>query len=192
MYHIYHTPAIVLGSLPRSEADRVVFLFTRELGLIAASARSLRREPSKLRYILQTSSAIEADLVRGKGGWRLTSARGRGVLMNDAARRTIFFSFSRLLVRLCADEEGNTALFDDVHNGLVFMARLAPKRGALRDAEMLLVLRTLDALGYWGDRALDEEFLFPLPWTEKLLESISSARSRLLPRINSALKETQL
>ena len=74
MYHIHHTEGIILGSKNFGEAGRYYFIFTRDLGMIYASAQGVRKMSSKLRYILQDFSYIKIDLVKGKDFWRVASA----------------------------------------------------------------------------------------------------------------------
>lgn len=124
MYHLYHTPALVLASAPQGEGSKTFTLFTRELGLIHATATSVREERSKLRYGLQDFSYSEVTLVRGKEFWRVTSA----VLIENvytAFRATpeaalMFARAFRLLRRLVAGEEKNKRLFDAVREAFLF------------------------------------------------------------------------
>lgn len=192
MYHIYHTEAIVCGSRPRGEADRIVLLFSRDAGLVAAHARSLRREDSRLRYILQSGSRIDVDLVRGKGGWRLTSARPKEPLFLDAIRRPVFFAVTSLLVRLLAHDDSDPKLYDDLSAG--FNVAFSPETDAtqMRDVELLLVLRLLFSLGYWGDKDIWTQLLPPYPVTGDNIAYVRRERKALLPLVNMAMRETGL
>ena len=74
MHNIYHTEGIILESKNFGEAGRYYSIFTRELGMVYASAQGVRKMSSKLRFILQDLSYINIDLVQGKDFWRITSA----------------------------------------------------------------------------------------------------------------------
>jgi len=74
MHHIYHTEGIILGNKNYGEAGKYYSVFTRDLGMIYASAQGVRKMSSKLRFILQDFSCIKMDFVRGKDFWRITSA----------------------------------------------------------------------------------------------------------------------
>src|ERR1035437_5747826 len=103
MHHIYHTEGIILGSRNFSEAGRYYSIFTRDLGMISASAQGVRKMSSKLRYVLQDYSYVKVDLVRGKDFWRLTSASKTNKLELLSKRPetfAIFGNISRLLRRL--------------------------------------------------------------------------------------------
>src|SRR3989344_4801484 len=73
-HHIYTTEGLVLGSMPLGEANKYISIFTRDLGLIRASAQGVRSVSSKLRYGLQDFSQSTISLVRGKNVWRVTNA----------------------------------------------------------------------------------------------------------------------
>ena len=125
MYHLYHTPAFVLGSEPFGEGSKRFTLFTRELGLISGNATSVREERSKLRYALQDFSYSDITLVRGKDSWRLTSAvlieNIYNVFRNTPEVAALFGRVFRLLQRLLAGEEKNEKLFDAVMEGFNFL-----------------------------------------------------------------------
>lgn len=72
-YVTYTTDAIVCGTYDRNTADRSYRLFTRELGMLYADARSVRLEKSKQRQALQDFSLIKVSLVKGKAGWKIGS-----------------------------------------------------------------------------------------------------------------------
>ncbi len=72
-YATYTTEALVCGSKDNNTSDRAYLLFTQELGMIWAAARSVREERSKQRYALQDFSLVRASLVKGKSGWRIGS-----------------------------------------------------------------------------------------------------------------------
>ncbi|MCE9517782.1 recombination protein O N-terminal domain-containing protein, partial [Candidatus Nomurabacteria bacterium] len=73
MHHIYHTKSFVIGSYNRGEANKILVLYTREMGLVRAVAQGIRLNKSKLRFGLQDFSYASVDLVRGRDIWRVTS-----------------------------------------------------------------------------------------------------------------------
>ncbi len=90
MHHIYHTEGIILGSKAYGEAGKCYYIFTKDLGMIFASAQGVRKISSKLRYVLQDFSYIKLDLVRGKDFWRLTSASKTNALESIAKNPETF------------------------------------------------------------------------------------------------------
>lgn len=193
-YHIYHTEALILSGRAVGEGDRSLFCYTRELGLVMAHAKSLRESRSRLRYALQTFSHAEIDLIRGKHGWRLISARpthSHGELWRHTSKRRILAHHAGLLERLIQGEERHTVLFDDIISGLQFLERLTDE-AHLRAAELLLVIRLLAHLGYWEEREVYAHLLQGAAWTPETLEYVAKERPALLTGVNNALQASQL
>lgn len=193
MHHIYHTEGIILGSRNYGETGKCYYIFTRDLGLIFASAQGVRKLSSKLRYVLQDFSYIKVDFVKGKEFWRITSASKTNSLENltkDSGKFEVLFNVSNLLKRLLAGEDANKALFLDVLDGLVILEN-SKDVGELANIEVVLVLRILDNLGYiGGNKSL--EYLVKSPFEKELVFEISKNRKNVLNEINRALRETQL
>lgn len=193
-YHIYHTEALILSARPLGEGDRLFHCYTRELGLVAARAKSVREARSRLRYALQTFAHAEIDLVEGKSGWRLISARpitSFRALWEDREKRRIAAELAALLKRLIQGEERHAELFEDILLGLSFLEGVE-ERHVLGDAELLLVVRLIAALGYW--RA-EERFapLLALPgYSRDALHAMPPLRSALLKEVNHALHSSHL
>jgi hypothetical protein len=123
MHAIYTTPGFIIGSRPSGEAGKLISIFTRDLGLVFASAQGIRFEKSKLRPFTQDYSFGEFSFVRGKEYWRLTSAqeerdsssgkpseRAKAIQQNRAwpnenephGQQTVTASFERAIpLRLC-------------------------------------------------------------------------------------------
>jgi len=193
-YHIYHTEALILGGRAIGEGDRSLFCYTRELGLVMAHAKSLRESRSKLRYALQTFAHAEIDLIRGKHGWRLISARpthSHSELWRHASKRRILAHHAGLLERLIQGEERHEALFDDIVSGLKFLGDISDEMH-LRAAELLLVVRLLAHLGYWEERETYAHLLADAAWTQDMLLSVDRDRPALLLGVNTALQASQL
>jgi recombinational DNA repair protein (RecF pathway) len=159
-----------------------------------AHAKSLREGRSRLRYALQTFAHAEIDLVRGKSGWRLISARpldSLGDLWRHPLKHRILAEHTQLLERLIQGEEQNGVLFDDLLRGLQFL-RDVDGAIALRSAELLLVIRLLAELGYWGDKSLHIPLFGEDALTMTTLEYTHACRPSLLLRVNEALRASQL
>jgi len=69
-----------LGSRNFGEAGRHYFIFTRDLGMVTASAEGVRKISSKLRYVLQDFAYLKIDLVSGRNIFRVTNASKSGAL----------------------------------------------------------------------------------------------------------------
>lgn len=115
MYPKYQTLSLILHSYNIKEADKAFVLFTKHFGIIHARAAGLRKETSKLRYVLSARPFCEIVVLRGKAGWRITEVK-------EFAQNTEFSydklskigKVFKLLVRIMPKEEANADLFDDV------------------------------------------------------------------------------
>ncbi len=193
MHHIYHTEGLILSSKNYGEAGKYYAIFTRDLGMIYASAQGVRKMSSKLRYILQDFSYIKIDLVKGKDFWRVTSASKTNNLeqiVKNSNTFEIFSNIARLLKRLLAGEDPNPLLFNDVVQGLLILENIKQEEDH-RNMEAILVLRILSNLGYIGDTKNLEDII-KSPFEHELVLNVSKNRKEILSHINKALKETHL
>ncbi len=170
-YHVYHTEAIILESRPFGEGDRLLFCYTHELGFVVAHAKSLRELRSRLRYALTTFAHAEIDLIRGKHGWKLISARPvnshRSLLLHEY-------------------------LFDDILSAIKFL-NTQVEIHEFRSAELVFIVRLLSQLGYWENTGEFSYLLDPDVWNKKQhIELVTQQRANILARVNTALKATQL
>lgn len=197
MHHIYHTEAIILGSNDFGETGKFYSIFTRELGMINATAQGIRKMSSKLRYVLQDFNYVKVDLVRGKDLWRITSASKTNELekisKTEIGLKTLA-NISKLLKRLLQGEEQNEDLFKDVLSGFYILENKLEKNDTkeeIQNTEMILVLRILFHLGYLGDDGKMSDFVSS-PFAEELLPYVATNRLAILSEINKALHETQM
>ena len=193
MHHIYHTEGIILGSKNFGEAGKYYSIFTRDLGMVSASAQGVRKMSSKLRFILQDFAYVKIDLVQGKDFWRVTSASKTNALeqlSKNSETFEIFSNIANLLKRLLAGIERNDALFIDLINGLSILEKSETKED-LRNIEAIIVLRILNNLGYIGGNEMLQN-LVKSPFEENLIFEVSKSRSKVLYQINKAIKETHL
>lgn len=195
MYHLYHTPAFIIGSSPRGEGNKTFTLLTRDLGLISATAQSVREERSKLRYGLETLSLSDVTLVRGKDSWRLTNASLQEYFYNTfrTSPETVllFGRIFRLLRRLVTGEEKNEQIFRTISEAVLFL-KTNPTL-SVSEVEIVLVLRILHLLGYLAPRGEFGSILSDVSnWSESLLVEAKSWKTLALADINNSLRESQL
>ena len=192
MHHIYHTEGIILGSRNFGETGRYYSIFTRDLGMISASAQGIRKMSSKLRFVLQDFAYLKIDLVKGKDFWRITNVSKTNKLENLSKPEIleVFVNISRLLKRLLAGEDPNKDLFIDLLNGLSILEKSETK-DELLNIEAIIVLRVLNNLGYIGGSEVLKDFI-KSPFERDLIFEVSKSRAKVLHQINKALKETHL
>ena len=181
------------------ETGKYYSIFTRDLGMINASAQGVRKMSSKLRFVLQDFSYIKVDLVQGRDFWRITSASKTNEL-EDLIRNqntyAIFYNIASLLKRLLTGVEPNKMLFSDLVHGLSVLEDIARQKHTnmeeeLNNAEIIIVLRILNNLGYIGGSEKLSK-LVKSPFEKDLIFEVSSSRREILKHINQALRETDL
>lgn len=194
MHHIHHTHGFILSSRNRGEANKMLTIYTREMGLVRAVAQGVRLHKSKLRFTLQDFSYVNVDLVRGKEFWRVTSAKhisSFAFARKETDSILMIARISKLIERLCDGEESNKEIFDDYIQALYLLDDENISRESRQALELHLVLRIMNSLGYIGDSEILSKYLsssFNHDKTEMLLKE----RSSIISYINKALNESQL
>lgn len=148
-YATYTTEAIVCGSYNSHTSDRSYLLFTKDGGMLFATARSVREERSKQRFALQEFSVIRVSLIKGKSGWRVGSVEAiSNPFMEATSRRgrTAVAAVVKLLRRFLRGEESNQQLFEDTM--LVLACLSVAAADDVIDLQDQYTLRLLHSLGY--------------------------------------------
>jgi recombinational DNA repair protein (RecF pathway) len=107
-------------------SDKSYLLFTQELGMVWAQARSVRIEKSKQRCALQDFSIIRVSLVQGRATWRIGSVEALANPFLAAHSRVARGGVSYLVKKLRQYLHGETALpqiFADSIEGLTALAK---------------------------------------------------------------------
>lgn len=167
-YATYTTEALVCGAFDSNTSDRSYLLFTRDAGMVRASARSVREERSKQRYALQEFSLVRVSLVRGKTGWRIGSATGEANVFTNAGAREARAGIVRvikLLRQFLHGEEPAPALYDDARMALLALRDLSGSHAPGHIVE-LFTLRLLHKLGYIASEPMFERALTDSNWTD--------------------------
>ncbi len=194
MHHIHHTHGFILSSRNIGEANKMLSIYTREMGLVKVIAQGIRLHKSKLRFTLQDFSYVNVDLVRGKEVWRVTSAKH---INSFPLARASFSSLllimrvSKLLERLCGGEGPSETIFDDFIQALYLLDEKEIESASREALELHLVLRIMNSLGYIGDSDILAEYLsssFDHSKTKEILRK----RQSIIAHINKALNESQL
>ncbi len=189
-YQTYITEALVCGSRAQMTSDKSYLLFTREAGMLYATAKSVREERSKQRFALQEFSYFRATLVHGKAGWRVIGAESivnLYSLQSTREARTLIRNIVRTLRRLLHGEVSHPTIFDETIE-LLSMAETG--ESGLR--EEALTIRLLHTLGYIGTENAVAKIVEAPTLRESLKflpESDIEERKKI---IESALHETQL
>ena len=195
MHHIYHTDAFILKSLPQSEANKFVTIFTKEFGIVRSTAQGLRYEKSKLRFAIQDYSKASVSLVRGKNGvWRLTNAVAEKNLFNNLEEDEfkVVARVFKLLERLLPGEDADNELFEIIDEGIKYLENNIFDKEKLLDIESIFVLRILNRLGYIGNNKNLNFYTSDNKWGNSLIEKMNTERKEALSSINDGLRQSQL
>ncbi|MGC8783144.1 MAG: DNA repair protein RecO [Armatimonadota bacterium] len=113
--------AIVLRRRPLGEADKVLTLFTREMGKISAVAKGARKPTSKLAGATETCVQARFHLAQGKTFWIVTQAsveRARARLHRLLVNAAAAIYTCELVDRLLEEGVPDEGLFDLLSNVL--------------------------------------------------------------------------
>lgn len=192
-HHIYQTEAFVIDSRAVGEANKIIYLLTKDLGLVATSAQGVRLLKSKLRYSTQDYSYSKVSLVRGREVWRLTSAALiEKIYPWENSLGPVFARGLLLVKRLVTGEEKNQALFDVLKSTIDFLHGSDANSVSADYFECILILRILHTLGYVSSVGNLAEFLKDNSWSTDVVENVKEKRPSIIKQINQALKESQL
>lgn len=148
-YHIYTTSAIVCGSFDQAQSDRTYLLFTEALGMVFATARSVREERSRQRYALQPFSDVTISLIRGKSGWRIGSVVPETNYYQSATCREERIGLATLIKvvrQYVRGEQAEPALFRELQAGC--QSLLKPSSSPVDHQVVVITTRLLEHLGY--------------------------------------------
>ncbi len=115
MHSIYHTEAFVLKSIQYGEANKRLWLYTKDFGLIVAVVQGVRKSGAKLVSQIGDYTYIKADIIRGKEVWRLISA---SLIQNPIQKKErdplvrVYARSLSMIARFFSSEESNDLIFD--------------------------------------------------------------------------------
>ena len=192
-YHIYTTDGIILKRTPFGEANILLHILTRELGLIIASAQSARLFASKLRPALQEYAYVSISCIKGKNGWKITNVIEKESFFFDYPIYThkVLSQITSVLLQMITGESPNKDIFQTVRTGFEFLKTVLEKN--ISNFEILAILRILHQLGYVVNDSNTIVFLRDNEeWDMLLLEEVSRNKENIVGLINKALKESHL
>ncbi len=145
----YRTRALVLRTFDQGESDRLVHLYTEQLGRVSAIAKGARRSKRRFPGTLEILTLLEvrmvdpprSSLMRIEGAKLSEPFEG---LVDDLGRYAIACQFLELLDRFTGEREPSPELFHFARGVLGVLAAEEPDRLLA----LLIVLKTLARLGY--------------------------------------------
>lgn len=148
-HHIYHTTGLIVGLKPKGETDLFLKIFTRDFGMVMATAQGARKMVSKSRFGLRLYAVPEFDLIKTKESFRIGSVRPEAYLP-DKNEILVRAKVSAILARFVVSDEPHEKLFDDV-------LELFKKQN--KNIDILAMVVILDNLGYWHSTSNDLDFI---------------------------------
>lgn len=198
-HHLYNTEGFVLASKNVKEANKLFFILTPDLGLIAVVAQGIRKSSSKLRYQLKDLSYIGLSTVRGREFWRLTGAEEKTDLKNIFKDKTKLKFVARvfsLLQRYIYDEQkrGAEDLFIDLKKALVYLEELPAENLAdqVEDLEFVLMLRIMNRLGYLKSEEPLRPFTEFANWSGEVVQDIRLHKTLAAKTINLSFQHSHI
>ncbi|HBM45861.1 MAG: repair protein RecO protein [Parcubacteria group bacterium GW2011_GWF2_38_76] len=194
-YHIYKTEGFIVGSVPVGEANRLISVYTEELGLVRGMAQGVRNLRSKLKHSLQDLFYTKISFVRGKDIWRIVNAE-RLPLVGDeilTGEKKVFIAKVALLLRRFVKGEGrDETLFNDLRAGLNFLKENILSESEMKKFELIFVLRFLGHLGYGPYESHFTDILSFTEWSSDLLNLADGKENDISSIINRAMTASHL
>ncbi len=191
MHTIHHTRAVIIKSTPSKEADKMFWLFSRELGLVVAIATGIRKSGAKLKGQLVDYAFVDVDLVQGRDVWRLVSATEVHNPLEGNVTHPLARAYVRTLAtleRFLIDEGVHEELFAHiVECGEYF--NHATVEAKIYDT--LAIWRTLVHLGYIAVQENELGF-FNIPFAQAVELIDEETRKRFIGLVNETITQTHL
>jgi DNA repair protein RecO len=191
-YHIYTTEGIVLKRVAFGEANLILYILTKDLGVIIASARSVRLDSSKLRSALQEYSSVTVSCIKGKNGWKITNAveEENFFFEKSGEVQKVLAQIVSVLLKMIPGESIHPEIFIMVKSGFTLLKTLEGEK--IKYLEILMVFRILHELGYVAGDVEQELLQNKEEWSIPVLERVKEKKETLVMTINKALKESHL
>ena len=144
---LYRTPAVILKRMDLGEADRIVTLFSRDVGKVRAVAKGVRRTTSRAAGHLEPFTLSDVMFAVGRELDVISQAdtlESFRAIREDLVLTTHAYYLAEVVDLLTEDRLENRAVFDTLVESLRDLA-------ASPDARLVLIvfhLRLLQALGY--------------------------------------------
>ncbi|MBU4480314.1 DNA repair protein RecO [Patescibacteria group bacterium] len=203
-HNIYTTKGIILNSFGIGEADKLFRIFTKDFGLIDATAQGVRKIESKNRYGLQDFSVSDFSLVRGRDIWRITNvapienlyfvfSNNLDCTENNKKFNTVLNIFS-LIRRFIQGEEKNENLFNLILNAITFLKQNNLEDKDLRNFDLIVSIKILNNLGYFDEKNQKEIFskFLKNEISKDLIVEMGSLKFQAEKVIGEAVEESHL
>jgi DNA repair protein RecO len=196
-HHIYQTRAFIIDSIDTGEANKLLTIFTEDLGLMRVAAQGVRLMKSKLRPSIQNYSFSKVSLVKGKEYWRLTNA-DKLISLYDKRIPLLTRKFMiRVLLfirRMTPVDVKHSEIFKLIADLYTFLLehKVFVSEDNIDSIECLSTLRILDMLGYGNDNVELKALSSGVEWNEEIINQSTPLKVQIETHIRSALESSHL
>ena len=183
-YKVIITEAFILNTKPIGEYDRLVTLFTRELGLIHTKAKSVRKPGAKLKGFVYPYRFARFSIIQGreyilKEVFPIDDFNSIWQDFDSTKKREVHVRTLRLLSKLIAGPT-DRKLFDDIRKGIL----LLKETDNTEVLEIAIVLKALSHLGFFDTKFKDLEY-------KEIIKPIESDKKEFIKKISYSIRETE-
>ncbi len=164
-----NTQAIVIKRSNYKEADKLITLFTKDNGKIAARAKGVRNLKSKNRSNLELFNHLKVYLVEGHVWYIITQTElldPNSSLKTDLSGTNNAFFISEILDKLIPEEENSDELFDFILKTFKYLDHI----DTLNFINAFCV-KLLKMTGYYNENIFKSGNMSIKPYLDKLLRS---------------------
>lgn len=156
----YRATGVILGKKDYSEADKIVCIFTKELGKVFVMAKSARLPKSRKRGSLETFNTISFSASKSKGFDYLSEVEildSRVKVKKDLKRIAVAYFLIEVVSRLTREDEPNARVYTLLENSLDDLATTS----ATKKVKQKFISDILIELGFWpsGKKLINPELL---------------------------------
>ena len=192
MYHKHHTKGFVISREQGGDHDYIVFVLTKDFGVLRLRVSGARKMESKFRSGCQQFSYGDFSIIHGKNGWKIVSVRNEGNIFEEIKvnreKSLLLAKIFSLIVSITGEEDKNERLFDVVY---CFYKKISTIDNILLNGlEYLTIINILKSLGYVGENDLNisdsDDFL------DSDMNILLKQKNRVIDFINQTLRATNM
>ncbi len=171
--HSYSSEGVVLARRNFGEADRILSIYTKDLGRIALIAKGVRRPKSRKRGHIEVFTRVRFQAVAGRGLDIMTEAEvveDFKVIRRSLKKVSLAYYFCEVVGRITHENEPN----EELYGFLLDCFEKLKNTSKLKELRLNFIGKLLVLMGYWPEgKVLDN----PDERLEEVIErQISSVR----------------
>jgi len=141
---------IILSRINFGEADRLILIFTKELGKIKVVARGSRKIKSKMACFLEPFTVGKYHLISGKNNYIMAGAESLWCSVDSASRTDSYeiLSYMAEVINMTFEESQEDADFYNIAKTLFEMTGDIKKQGYYLALKNIFEIKLLSHLGY--------------------------------------------